>query len=1041
MELLNREKAMYKVMHKKKRFLIAVNVIGLIITGFLLFRVQLGSVERKWDERLSQKESEIALRVQNADKAAESAEESYDEVYSSKAKTAAYMAHNVSSFSFDGPYLQKLREHLGVNNIIIIDKNGHVLAEAMNAMTESFEVSRFNTLRTVFDHDETSFSSEPFTVNYNGTERRYYAAAIDDMSAIVIEQNPAELTKTISLIDSYEKNLKKVIVGIDGFVFAVSSKDYTFKYYPENESLEGMDAIDAGIDADSLQNGRTSWMNINGRFYYCGVYFNTDNSDYLIAAVPGREIFRSIFWSGLIMLIVMAAVLAAVTVYTFNVIEESAKRLIDLRQDNNDSTDYSRNKLWVAMLRRTGVVSVIGLIIFAAVCVYIQALFTVSNDSISNLHTADAVEGVIDDGKELYKDLTDQYDQHYLNKCQTAARILSDEPELENKSSLAKLASALDATAVYIFDSDGKMTASSTSLKSFSLSNDPSSQSYEFRKLLNGSDYIIQEPKPDDAAGRIYQYIGVVLKDSDNISDGFVQIAMDPDMLKKAQEASEISNILDDSSMGINGMLMAVNKQTGELVYYPDSHFIGKPAADHGIGEDVLKDGFSGYIKVDGNDYFGKCIEVDNYYVIIALKSGNDIYSGFDMSTAYMLLMGAVLHLVVFMTACLERFDLEIASLSDQTASAEHKGNDTGRGTVGKADKNEAGGRFIRDSWKRLSPEGKLYFLIRVYLSAFAVIVMAVVLYGQKMLSPDSLIMYIIDKKWERNLNIFSITATLMFVSVVSICLMIVRALLNVLSETLGSRGSTICQLLRSFIKYITWILAIYYCLNLYGVDTKTLVASAGLLSIVIGLGAQGLVSDILAGLFIIFEGEFRVGDIVTIGDWSGTVREIGFRTTKVESIGNDIKIFSNSAVTGVINMTRQKSCATVNVAVKNTEPIERVESILAEEFPRIRQLIPEISEGPFYLGVKEFNDLGTVLYIYALCDETNRISVEYGMNRAIKLIFDEHGITIPAISYRMAAEPEHVNSDVSWVDKYKSEQFIKEQKDQTENIMAGPGN
>lgn len=112
---------------------------------------------------------------------------------------------------------------------------------------------------------------------------------------------------------------------------------------------------------------------------------------------------------------------------------------------------------------------------------------------------------------------------------------------------------------------------------------------------------------------------------------------------------------------------------------------------------------------------------------------------------------------------------------------------------------------------------------------------------------------------------------------------MIVQRLLTIMARTFGAKGETVCRLLKSLVKYISVIAMLYFCLALLGIDTATLLASAGILTLIVGLGAQTLVSDILAGLFIIFEGEFQVGDIVTVGDWTGTVVEIGVRTTKIQ--------------------------------------------------------------------------------------------------------------------------------------------------------------
>lgn len=138
----------------------------------------------------------------------------------------------------------------------------------------------------------------------------------------------------------------------------------------------------------------------------------------------------------------------------------------------------------------------------------------------------------------------------------------------------------------------------------------------------------------------------------------------------------------------------------------------------------------------------------------------------------------------------------------------------------------------------------------------------------------------------------------------------------------------------------------VYYCLMLVGVDTTTLLASAGILSIAISFGAKELVSDILSGLFIIFEGEFRVGDIIMVGDWRGTVVEIGVRTTKVEDGSKNIKVIRNSDISNVINMTKETSYASCDVGIEYGESLERVENILAKELPNIRKRLPAIIDG-----------------------------------------------------------------------------------------------
>ena len=200
-----------------------------------------------------------------------------------------------------------------------------------------------------------------------------------------------------------------------------------------------------------------------------------------------------------------------------------------------------------------------------------------------------------------------------------------------------------------------------------------------------------------------------------------------------------------------------------------------------------------------------------------------------------------------------------------------------------------------------------------------------------------------------------------------------------------------------------------------------------------LSFGAQSLVGDILAGIFIVFEGEFRVGDIVTIGDWRGTVVEIGIRTTKVLSGGHDVKIFNNSEIKQVINMTKQYSTAVLDIGIDYNESLERVEAVLKKELPHIREHVPAIMEGPYYKGVTSLGDSSVNIRILAECHEKDRIQVVRDMNREIKLCFDRNHISIPfpQIVVNQPAEIKEATSE----DKKTANQFLHEQKEASKDL------
>ena len=261
----------------------------------------------------------------------------------------------------------------------------------------------------------------------------------------------------------------------------------------------------------------------------------------------------------------------------------------------------------------------------------------------------------------------------------------------------------------------------------------------------------------------------------------------------------------------------------------------------------------------------------------------------------------------------------------------------------------------------------------------------------------------------------------------------ILRKILIQLATTFGTRGETICRLLISFLKYISIFGMLFFCLSLFGVNTNTLLASAGILSLVIGLGAQDLIKDILSGLFIIFEGEFRVGDIVMIGSYRGTVVEIGVRTTKIQDAGANIKIISNSDVSDVINMTKQYSFAFCDVGIEYGESLERVESILAKEFPNIKKRLPAIHDGPFYKGVVSLGDNSVNIRIMAQCHESDRVQLERDLNREMKILFDKHNINIPFPQVVINQPTEYTEATI--LEKMEADKFASEQKEATREL------
>jgi len=244
----------------------------------------------------------------------------------------------------------------------------------------------------------------------------------------------------------------------------------------------------------------------------------------------------------------------------------------------------------------------------------------------------------------------------------------------------------------------------------------------------------------------------------------------------------------------------------------------------------------------------------------------------------------------------------------------------------------------------------------------------------------------------------------------------------------------TVTLLLLNLIKWVIAIASVFLVLWAWGANTTMMLASAGVLTLIIGLGSQALVADILAGIFIVFEGDFQVGDIVIIDGWRGTVKAIGIRTTKLVDAGGNIKIVNNSDIRSIVNQTKELSVAKCYVGISYGDRIEKVEKIIADNLEKIKERIPAIVEGPFYKGVTELAESSVNLLFVAKCKEADIYQVQRDLNREIKIVFDDNNVNIPfpqiTVSYDEGKE-EQVSKKV----KHDAEEFVEEQKDLSKDI------
>ena len=215
--------------------------------------------------------------------------------------------------------------------------------------------------------------------------------------------------------------------------------------------------------------------------------------------------------------------------------------------------------------------------------------------------------------------------------------------------------------------------------------------------------------------------------------------------------------------------------------------------------------------------------------------------------------------------------------------------------------------------------------------------------------------------------------------------------------KTENKRANTIIGLILSFMKYLLAIVIICWGLAILGVDIGTIFASVGLLTLIVGFSAESLIADLITGLFMIFENQYNVGDIIEVDGFRGKVKSIGIRTTSIVDTGENAKIINNSAMVNILNRSMDVSKAVCDLSIPYEADLVEVENKL----PEILQKIYDENEGvikelPKYVGVQSLGESAVILRIVAGVDEKEIYNVTRILNRELYLAMKEMNINIP---------------------------------------------
>lgn len=214
-------------------------------------------------------------------------------------------------------------------------------------------------------------------------------------------------------------------------------------------------------------------------------------------------------------------------------------------------------------------------------------------------------------------------------------------------------------------------------------------------------------------------------------------------------------------------------------------------------------------------------------------------------------------------------------------------------------------------------------------------------------------------------------------------------------------REQTLISTINAAVNVILWVVTGLLILSEIGIDIAPLLAGAGIAGVALGFGAQSMVKDFLAGMFILLENQYRVGDVIKIntGEVSGRVEKVTLRTTVLRDMDGMQHHIPNGVISIATNMTMDFSNINLDIGVSYDTDIATLEKVInkvGEQLAEDDEWGKDILEQPKFLRIQDFSASAITIKIVGKTEPMKQWSVTGEYRKRLKTAFDKAGIEIP---------------------------------------------
>jgi moderate conductance mechanosensitive channel len=217
--------------------------------------------------------------------------------------------------------------------------------------------------------------------------------------------------------------------------------------------------------------------------------------------------------------------------------------------------------------------------------------------------------------------------------------------------------------------------------------------------------------------------------------------------------------------------------------------------------------------------------------------------------------------------------------------------------------------------------------------------------------------------------------------------------------EAERKREDTLIRIFSGFMTILVWILALLMILQELGFAIGPLLAAAGIAGLAFGFGGQYLIRDLISGLFIIMENQYRIGDVVCFDNICGLVEDISLRMTTLRDLDGTVHHVPHGEIKKVSNLSKVFARVNLNIGISYHSNLEQVISVVnrvGQELAEDKEWKDLIIKTPQFLRVDDFADSAIMIKILGETRPLKQWDVTGELRKRIKFAFDKEGIEIP---------------------------------------------